>query len=51
MRDCKKGLNMRIGVNTGSVLCGLIGTRKWQYDVWSADVDLANVMEQTGVPG
>ena len=51
LKDCKGGLNIRIGVNTGNVLCGIIGSRKWQYDVWSADVDLANLMEQTGLPG
>lgn len=42
---------MRIGVHSGSILSGVIGACKWQYDVWSKDVDIANRLEQTGASG
>ncbi|XP_001955907.3 adenylyl cyclase X E isoform X1 [Drosophila ananassae] len=44
-------INMRIGVHTGEVLAGIIGHSKWQFDIWSKDVDITNRLEASGAPG
>lgn len=50
-RESGVDVNMRIGVHSGNIISGILGTNKWQFDVWSRDVVIANKMEQTGKPG
>ncbi len=42
---------VRVGINTGSVIAGVIGKKKFTYDLWGDTVNIANRMESHGIPG
>lgn len=44
-------IDMRIGIHSGNIIGGVMGANKWQYDIWSKDVVIANKIESTGVSG
>lgn len=42
---------LRIGINTGQVVAGVIGIKKFSYDLWGDAVNIASRMESQGAPG
>ncbi|UDL95381.1 response regulator [Lichenihabitans sp. PAMC28606] len=50
-RSAGEPLNVRLGMHTGPVVAGIIGTHKFVYDVWGDTVNTASRMERYGTPG
>jgi len=43
--------DVRIGINTGTIIAGVVGTRKFAYDIWGDTVNVAARMESLSEPG
>lgn len=50
-KNPEQALTLRIGLHTGTVIAGVVGTQKLQYDIWGDTVNVAARMEQNSEPG
>jgi class 3 adenylate cyclase len=53
-RRADKGLppwDIRIGIHVGPIVAGVVGKKKYAYDIWGSTVNIASRMESNGEPG
>jgi class 3 adenylate cyclase/predicted metal-dependent HD superfamily phosphohydrolase len=51
LSEGKQVFNFRMGINSGPVVAGIVGNKKFQYDIWGDAVNTAARMEQSSAPG